>query len=98
MSTSSSAKKRRELRNYTDEHNITLQTLNFLKAVQEERKQLNRQSEENRDKHASERNALQGISRCSQKVILLLFSSTSGFCLPQSPFDVFLVALDLAEC
>ena len=59
MSTSSSAKKRREQRKkHTDEHNITLQTINFLKAAQEERKELHRQKEENRDKRARERNAL----------------------------------------
>ena len=59
MSTASSAKKRREQRKkHTDEHNITLQTPNFLKAAQEERKELHRQKEENRDKRARERNAL----------------------------------------
>ena len=59
MSASSSAKKRRAQRkNQSDENNITLQTLNFLKAAHEERKQLQMQSEANRDKRASERNAL----------------------------------------
>ena len=53
------AKKRRVQRNkQSDENNITLQTLNFLKAAHEERKQLQMQSEANRDKRASERNAL----------------------------------------
>ena len=41
-----------------DENNITLQTQKFLKAAHEERKQLQMQSEANRDKRASERNAL----------------------------------------
>ena len=59
MSASSSAKNRRVQRNkQSDENNITLQTLNFLKAAHEERKQLQMQSEANRDKRASERNAL----------------------------------------
>ena len=59
MSASSSAKKRRAQRKkQSDENNITLQTLTFLKAAHEERKQLQMQSEANRDKRASERNAL----------------------------------------
>ena len=59
MSASSSAKKRRAQRKkQSDENNITLQTLNFLKAAHEERKQLQMQSEENRDKRACETNAL----------------------------------------
>ena len=52
------------------------------------------QSEANRDKRASERNALllKGISGCSKKMILS-FSSTSRFCVPQSRFDVFWLRL-----
>ena len=94
MSASSSAKKRRVQRNkQSDENNITLQTLNFLKAAHEERKQLQMQSEANRDKRASETNALllKGISGCSKKMIS--FSSTSRFCVPQSRFDVFWLRL-----
>ena len=54
MSTSSSAKKRREQRKkHTVEHNINLQTLNFLKAAQEERKELHRQKEEKSSSNAN---------------------------------------------
>ena len=51
MSTSSSAKKRREQRKkHTDEHNINLQTLNFIKAAQEDRKELHLKAERGEQK------------------------------------------------